>query len=115
MISCRQCKYTKNENSSECIHSKITPEFMDMHNWNPKSLAKNCKYFEKDSKETANLKAKCMNCGKIMDSNTEWFYVKVGDMHKPVCSMECKEEVESKLDITKIDIKNIQNIDDLFD
>ena len=115
MISCKQCKHTKNKESSECIHPKITPEFMDTYNWNPKLLAKKCRYFDKDKERESMLTASCMNCGKEMTTNEEWFYVEIADMQKPVCSLECKEEVEQKIDMNKIDIKNIQSIDDLFE
>lgn len=115
MISCKQCKHTKNTDNSECIHPKITPEFMDSYNWNPKKLAPNCKYFTKDKERDAELVAECINCGKKMTTNEEWFYVKIADMHKPVCSLECKEEVEQKVDIDLVDIKNVQSFDDLFE
>ena len=46
MLTCKDCIHTKNKESAECIHHKITFGFMVKYDWNPKRLADKCIYFE---------------------------------------------------------------------
>lgn len=117
MISCKECIHTKTRNGTECIHNNITPQFMDKYNWDPHKLALNCRYFKKDYAESVDIVTECFNCGKEMTTNEEWFYVKIHEIKKPVCSLECKKEAQKRINkkLEEVDESNINTFDDFFD
>ncbi|MFW6016039.1 MAG: hypothetical protein ACOCRK_06340 [bacterium] len=117
MVSCNECIYTKTVKGNECIHSRVTPQFMDKYNWDPHKLANNCKFFKKDYTESIDMTVECFYCGKEMDTNEEWFYIELVGDKIPVCSLRCKEKGQEKLDkeLEEIDESNLENLDDLFE
>lgn len=103
---CKNCKHSRNIESTvtedfkiipeinECSNSNVTIKFMESYDWNEAELAKNCKYYH--PKPVGN----CSNCDYyIATPIPQWnLFVKTLYGEVPVCSEKCQKELELKME-----------------
>ena len=84
-----------NKNVTECNNPEVDPRFLEKHNWELGELAKKCKHFN-----SVKLKQRCMVCDTEFEGKkSEWEHWAIGPLEDiPLCSEECVEELQPKLD-----------------
>lgn len=119
---CKNCAHvktvegevTKNFNyikeRHECTNGKVKVEYMEKYDWNPDKLAQHCRHFlSKKIKE-------CAKCKEKMDEKiTEWdLWGETPFGLIPVCSKECKKEVEKQIIEDEKEDRNDEAIIDFY-
>jgi hypothetical protein len=79
---------------NECVNPRVRVNFMEKYNWDEEILANECEYFE------PKIIDKCSNCEKEI-KKPEWswdLWVESIFGKFPVCSVNCKEILEEKIE-----------------